>query len=122
MYTNEFVTEITKKMGRSETDLPKAAKGIAELILKDAVNYQLFGPYWWAVKKLMIKHLGVETWFTKDYMDETTYNRAWHDTELRTISAAILYQQEQTMISPSHSVLIDGEEESYTLYDEDAGF
>lgn len=122
MYREEFVTEITKSMGRSEKDLPKAAKGIAELIMKDATNYQLFGAYWWAVKRLMIKHLGVKTWFTKDYMDEITLNRAWHGTELRTISAAIHYQQEQIMITPSHFVLIDGEEESYTLYDEDAGF
>ena len=122
MYTNEFATEISEKLGKSEGDLPKAARGVAALLLKDARNYQLFGPYWWAVKKLIKKHTILKEWFTGDYMDDMTYQRAWHGTEIKTISAAMFYQQEQIMVTPSHSVIIDGEDQSYTLYDEDAGF
>lgn len=122
MYTNEFAEEITKDFGKHEGDLPKAARGVASLLLKDSRNYLLFGPYWWAVKKLIKKHTILKEWFTGDYMDEMTYNRAWHGTELKTISAAMFYQQEQIMISSSHSVIIDGEDQSYTLFDEDAGF
>lgn len=122
MYSEEFVTEITEHMGKTEKDLPQAGKGLAELILKDKTNYLYFGAYWWAVKKLIMRFYEGDAWFMGGYMDEMTYQRAWHGSELRTISAAVHYQHEQIMKTPSHYVLIDGEEQSYTLFDEDAGF
>ena len=122
MYDKEFVTEIAAHFNKNESDLPKAARGVSEMLLKDATKYYMFGPYWWAMKKLLKKHTNLAEWFTGDYMDDMTYQRAWHDTEMRTISAAMYYQQQQIMISPSHSVIIDGVDQSYTLFDEDAGF
>lgn len=122
MYTDEFVTQITKDFGKSENDLPQAAIGVSAMLIKDATTYQLFGPYWWAVKKLIKEHTDLQRWFTGDYMDDMTYQRAWHGTMLRTISAAMFYMEQQIAITPSHSVIIDGEDQSYTLYDEDAGF
>ena len=122
MYTNEFANEIALSLGKTEKDLPQATEGIAQLLLKDPTNYLLFGAYWWAVKKMLKKYTNYKEWFTGDYMDEITLNRAWNKTELATMSASLYYQQEQIMRTPSHYVLIDGEEQSYTLYDNDAGF
>jgi len=122
MYSEEFATEIAKSYGKTEKDLPQAARGLAELILKDKTNYQFFGAYWWAVKELIAQYYKGDAWFMGGYMDSITYDRAWHGTQLRTISAAVHYQHEQIMKTASHYVLIDGEEQSYTLFDEDAGF
>ena len=122
MYTDEFVTEIVKHYGKTEKDLKSAALGIAEVVRRNAENYYIYGPYWWAVKDLIKKYVHTSEWFTGDYMDYMTLETAWHGTELRTICAAVNYQDEQIMQTPCHSVLINGQECSYTLYDEDAGF
>ena len=122
MYTQEFATEITKHMGKSKKDLPQAAKLLAELVLKDKTNYLYFGAYWWAVKQLIAKYYEYDAWFKGGYMDMIAYHRAWHGSELKTISAAVHYQQEQIMKTASHFVLVDDIEVSYTLFDEDAGF
>jgi hypothetical protein len=121
MYTDEFAKEITRSFRKNESDIKKAAEGIAKLLLKDKTNYLLFGPYWWAVKTMIKKYTSYHEWFTGGYMDSVTFHRAWHGTELETMSAAIYYQQEQIMKTSGHSVIVDGEDVSYTLYDEDAG-
>ena len=122
MFSQEFADEIAKKYGKTEKDLPQAAKGLAALILKDKTNYQYFGAYWWAVKELIAEYYPGKAWFKNGYMDDIAYNRAWHGSQVKTISAAVHYQHEQIMKTPSHFVIINGEDESYTLYDEDAGF
>lgn len=122
MYTNEFANEITKDYGKKEKDLPKAAEMFAKMIRGDKRKYFYFGPYWWAVKKLIKEKTDYKEWFTGDYFDDDTYWRAWHGTELKTISAANHYLQEQLAKTNAHSVIVDGQDVSYTLYDEDAGF
>ncbi len=122
MYSQEFANEIAKSYGKKEKDLPKAAKGLAELILKDKTNYLYFGAYWWAVKELIAHYYPRKAWFKGGYTDENAYFKAWHGSMLKTISAAIHYQHEQIMKTASHYLIINGEEESYTLFDEDAGF
>jgi len=122
MYTTEFAKEIAKHMNKKVSDLPRLAEGVAKMLRADATNYQLYGAYWWAIKKLLKQHIKTNDWFVGDYMDDMTYQRAWHDTELITVSAGVNYQLEQIMITPSHSVIIDDTIQSYTLYDEDAGF
>jgi len=122
MYTQEFADEIAKAYGKTEKDLPRAAKGIAEMILKDKTKYLYFGAYWWAVKQLIARFYEYKAWFKGGYMDEIAYHRAWHGTEVKTIAAAVHYQQEQIMKTASHFVIIDDQEVSYTLFDEDAGF
>ena len=122
MYSQEFATEIAKAYGKTEKDLSSAAKGFTEFILKDKTNYLYFGAYWWAVKQLIAKYYEYDVWFKGGYMDEVAYHRAWHGSEVKTISAAVHYQLEQIMKTASHFVIIDGEEVSYTLSDEDAGF
>jgi hypothetical protein len=122
MYTDEFAKEITKYYGKSEKDIKQGAEGIAKLLMKDKTNYYFFGAYWWAVKAMIKKYTDYKEWFTGDYVDRITLSRAWHGSELETMSAAIHYQQEQIMKTPSHSVIVEGEEMPYTLYDEDSGF
>lgn len=122
MYSQEFANEIAKGYGKTEKDLPKAAELLAELILKDKTNYLYFGAYWWAIKELIAQYHPGKAWFKGGYMDENAYFKAWHGSQVKTISAAIHYQQEQIMKTASHYLIINGEEESYTLFDEDAGF
>lgn len=122
MFTNEFVDEIVGKYNKSEKDLKPAAIHVASILDKNPDNYYFYGPYWWAVKSLLKKYVTGDKWYLGGYFDQIAYERAWHDTELRTISAAFHYQTEEIMRTPHHSIILDGEEVSYTLYDEDAEF
>ncbi len=121
MYTEEEVDDIVKHYDKTEEDLKSAANLVVQMINKDKLTYLYFGPYWWAMKRLIQEHHEGTEWFMRDYFDQLTFEKTWHGSWLRTVSAAMFYQTEQIMQTSNHSILVEGQEIGYTLADQDSG-
>lgn len=124
-YSNEDIDAFEKKVQVTpgESYVRKAALGIASMLEKDPSIYKTFGVYWWAIKAAIKKYYSGKAWFTGDYFDQLMYERAWHGSQFRTVLAGAIYQENHRLITSGHEYTgKDGEDYSYTLFDENAGF
>jgi hypothetical protein len=94
-------------------------------MLKDNREYyKQFGVYWWAVKDALRQTIGESSgeWYAGKADDPLMKERAWHGNQFRTMLAAMYFMNERIDFSPAHYWYDrDGEEHTYTLFDEDAG-
>lgn len=87
---------------------------------KDPLRYRDYGPYWWALKKVLIAH-GV---YDSDVMDETMAKEYTYETEEQTVTAADEFRSDylkQYLIYTNRFDFVneDGDIEEYLLSDPD---
>lgn len=107
-----------------ESYVRRAALSIGKMLEKDPSLYKTFGVYWWAMKDALRKYYpDSSAWFMGEYQDALMYERAWYGSLFRTVLAAAYYHGQHLIITSSHDWTDSaGADQSYTLYDEDAGF
>lgn len=117
---DQFVSQLQTK--KSEDQYMKdAAKGVGSMLKADPMAYKSFGPYWWAIKEMLIKYFPGAVWFKGSESDTIVKQRNWHGTLFRTVVAGLYYHGQQIEHKSECSYEHDGIQKPYTLIDNDAG-
>lgn len=124
-YDNSFVDDLEKKLKvpGGESYLKRVAITLGPELERTPEMYKSFGVYWWAIKQALLQYYGNKSaWFMKGYMDGLMLSRAWHGNLFRTVLAGLYYHDGQEYYSNDHEYTDDqGEDQPYTLFDENAG-
>lgn len=124
-YANEDVDrlEAMLKVPGGEAYVKRAALAIGDMLVKNPSLYKTFGVYWWAMKTALKKYYPKAAWFKGKYLDGLMLERTWHGSLFRTVLAATCYHDQHSIVSSAHDWTDStGEDQQYTLMDEDAGF
>ena len=124
-YSQEDVDLLETKLTvpGGESYVRRTALALGPMLIKSPQMYKTFGVYWWAIKAALKKYFPGDAWFKKTHFDQIMYDRAWHGSLFRTVLAGAFYHGQHAIITSDHEYTgKDGEDRSYTLFDEDAGF
>jgi hypothetical protein len=89
---------------------------------ENPVQYRNFGPWWWSVKKAMLD-AGLAP-FGQDYDAEMVEAMAYPEAPFLAVVCGMLYYDQsmdnQFIGQATHTIVENGEDVEYTLYDHDA--
>lgn len=115
--TNNFKSALIRNKGRYDLGA-HGAEIIAKQVIKRPIVYRRYGPYWWAVKEVIIKY-GLVDWELTNPEISGIY-RGKNDDE--TLAAAQLFYNFylKTYFDGNNRFLLDPDEaEEWLLYDPD---
>jgi len=124
-YTDEDVDALEARLTIPGGDayVKQTALAVGKMLEGKKELYKTFGVYWWAMKKALKKYYPGDAWFKGKYFDQLMFERSWHKSMFRTILAAAYYHEQHMSIASAHDWTdASGEEQQYTLLDDDAGF
>jgi len=122
-YSNKLIDELDLQVKLDKNMYANIqAHNVVKMLKSKKENYKLFGIYWWAVKDAIRKYVNNGAWYCGVQDDPLMKERAWHDSEYRTMVAAMFYMNDRREITSTHEWYDkDGEKHLYTLSDADAG-
>lgn len=98
--------------------------GLITVLVENPLAYRAYGAYWWAVKRILLKHDFTELFTLEDQDEPTTAEHFYIQDDVTTLCAAWAYMD--TMIEAGHQLSnihvytdTDGEKFEYSLEDLD---
>jgi len=122
-YSNEMIDDLIHGVSIDKDMYANVQiHNVAKMLKKHKSCYKMFGVYWWAVKDALRKYVDNGAWYCGKQDDPLMKERAWHNSEFRTMLAAMYYMNEHHFeITSSHTWYDkNGESHLYTLSDPDA--
>jgi hypothetical protein len=122
-YTEDFIDRLEKKVviKPEESYIRTQACNVAKMLCANKRNYKLFGVYWWSIKEALREYVHDKAWYCGSADDLLMKERARHRSLYRSMLAGMYYMNEQISRTSDHVWHdSDGEEHTYTLYDENA--